>query len=53
MREITTGHDVGDRISFRGHGTHTVLYPWPDETVVSAGEGVVFRRGSKPGEPTS
>ncbi|MFJ2420687.1 hypothetical protein [Streptomyces brevispora] len=53
MREIMTGRDIGNRISFHGHGTHIARHPWPDETVVSAGEGVVFRRASKPGEPAT
>ncbi|MET9661154.1 hypothetical protein [Streptomyces sp. NPDC006510] len=53
MREIMTGRDIGNRISFRGHGTHIALHPWPDETVVSAGKGVVFRRDPKPGEPAT
>ncbi|MFB7919526.1 hypothetical protein [Streptomyces sp. NPDC056061] len=53
MREIMTGCDIDNRISFHGHGTHVAQYPWPDETGVSAGAGVVFRRDPKPGEAAS
>lgn len=53
MREIMTGRDIGNRINFRDHATHIARHPWPDETSVSAGEGVVFRRAPKPGEPAT
>lgn len=51
------GEDIGITITFRKFGSHTVdvvheaRHPWPAETTVSAGNGVVMRRG-KPGYTT-
>lgn len=53
MREIMTGRDICTTIDFRGQGTYEARHPWPAETIVSAGGGVVFRRNAKPGEPGS
>lgn len=40
------GKDVGTTIDFRSAGTHEATHPWPEETKVSAGNGVVFQRGT-------
>lgn len=57
MRELMTGRDIGSAINFRaGFGeqhNHAAKHPWPAETTVSAGTGVVFRRNTKAGEPRS
>lgn len=53
MRAIITNEDIGTTIDFRTIGTHEAQYPWPSETVVSAGGGIVFVRNAKPGEPSS
>lgn len=53
MHEIITGRDVGTTIDFRTVGPYEALHPWPEETVVSAGRGVVFRRRPKDGEAPS
>lgn len=46
MRDIY-GRDVGSTISFRGAiPDQEMRHPWPDETHVSAGRGVVFVRGT-------
>lgn len=52
-----TGQDIGTTIDFTaGFGephSHESRHPWPAETVVSAGSGVVFRRNAKEDEPRS
>lgn len=57
MRALMTNKDIGTTIEFRaGFGeqhTHEAKHPWPAETVVSAGTGVVFRRKPKEGEDRS
>jgi hypothetical protein len=53
MRAIITGADVGTTIDFRDFGVYEAQHPWPVETTVSAGRGIVFVRKPKPGEPTS
>lgn len=57
MRALMTNKDIGTTIDFRaGFGeprTHEARHPWPAETVVSAGSGIVFRRNAKEGEPRS
>jgi hypothetical protein len=57
MRALMTNQDIGTTIEFRaGFGeqhSHEARHPWPTETVVSAGTGVVFRRSAKEGEPRS
>lgn len=40
------GADIGTTIAFRRHGHHGAVHPWPPETRVSAGRGVVFVRGT-------
>lgn len=57
MRALTN-QDIGTTIDFRaGFGgeqhNHEAKHPWPAETFVSAGTGVVFRRNAKEGEPRS
>lgn len=53
MREIITGRDIGTTINFRTQGEYRARHPWPAETVVSAGSGLVFVRNPREGEPTS
>jgi hypothetical protein len=57
MRALMTNKDIGTTIDFSaGFGeqlSHEAKHPWPAETVVSAGTGVVFRRNAKDGEPRS
>lgn len=47
MRAIISGEDVGTTIEFRGQGAHQAQHPWPETTIVSAGKGLVFRRGTR------
>lgn len=47
MKAIITGEDVGATVNFRSAGLHVTLHPWPDETIVSAGRGVVFSRKTR------
>lgn len=42
-----TGADLGTHISFRTAGFYEVHHPWPEETVVSAGKGLVVVRGGQ------
>ncbi|MFF2053755.1 hypothetical protein ACFVU2_19280 [Leifsonia sp. NPDC058194] len=44
MKAIISGKDIGTTISFRSLGSYEAKHPWPEETVVSAGRGVVFSR---------
>jgi hypothetical protein len=53
VKAIITGDDVGTTIDFRTIGPYEAKHPWPSETVVSAGNGIVFIRNVKPGERTS
>lgn len=53
MREIMTGRDIGTTIDFRTQRTYEARHPWPADTTVSAGRGVVFLRNAKEGEPGS
>jgi hypothetical protein len=53
MRAIMTNEDVGNIIDFRTFGPVEAQHPWPAETVVSAGRGVVFITNAKEGEPQS
>lgn len=53
MREIITGRDIGNTINFRPEGDYEVRHPWPAETTVSAGRGVVFVRKPKDGQRAS
>jgi hypothetical protein len=53
MRELMTGRNIGTTIDFRSQGTYEAHHPWPDTTRVSAGQGIVFRRNAKEGEPSS
>jgi hypothetical protein len=57
MHEIMTGRDIGTTIEFRAgfskQGSYEAKHPWPAETVVSAGTGIVFRRNAKEGEPAT
>jgi hypothetical protein len=57
MRELITNRDIGSTIDFRAgfskQGGYEAKHPWPAETVVSAGNGIVFRRNAKEGEPRS
>lgn len=53
MREIITGRDIGTTVDFRSQGSYEARHPWPAETTVSAGTGVVFIRNAKPGEARS
>lgn len=46
MRDLY-GADIGTSIEFRGEGTLVAKHPWPKETIVSAGHGVVFSRSKK------
>lgn len=50
MRDLRN-NDVGTTVDFsagfsKGDTLHTAAHPWPDETTVSAGDGVVFTRGA-------
>ncbi|MGI8306985.1 hypothetical protein [Saccharopolyspora hattusasensis] len=51
MYDIMLGRDIGDQIKFLSIDTHQARHPWPPETIVSAGKGVVVQRHPKPGEP--
>lgn len=53
MREIMTGHDIGTSIDFRSLGNYEARHPWPAETIVSAGPGIVFTRKASTGERSS
>lgn len=53
MREIISGKDIGTLIDFRTVGPYQARHPWPEETIVSAGKGLVFRRNPQEGEPSS
>lgn len=53
MREIMTGRDIGTTIDFRGQDSYEARHPWPAETTVSAGSGIVFIRNAKPDGPRS
>lgn len=46
MRSIY-GDELGDTIDFRTVGAYDMAHPWPAETAVSAGRGLVFVRGTK------
>lgn len=50
MREIMTGRDIGTSIDFRSLGEYEARHPWPAETIVSAGLGVVFTRSAATGK---
>lgn len=45
MRTITGRPLVDDVIAFRNGPTHAAIHPWPADTLVSAGHGVVLVRG--------
>lgn len=45
MRSIY-GEELGNTIDFRSVGAYTMTHPWPPETAVSAGKGVVLRSRS-------
>lgn len=45
MRSIY-GEELGNTIDFRSVGAYTMTHPWPPETAVSAGRGVVLRSRS-------
>lgn len=47
------GKEIGSTIDFRSQGTYETQHPWPAETTVSAGKGIVFARNTKEDEPTS
>ncbi|MCB5280579.1 hypothetical protein [Arthrobacter sp. ES1] len=57
MRALMTSEDIGTTIEFSAvfgePRTHEAKHPWPAETVVSAGSGIVFIRNAKPGEARS
>lgn len=57
MREIISGRDVGNTVDFRncpdGQRSYGAKHPWPADTTVSAGKGLVLRRNPKDGEPSS
>ncbi|MFJ2662531.1 hypothetical protein [Arthrobacter koreensis] len=53
MREIMTGRDIGTTIDFRSLGTYDARHPWPEETIVSGGQGIVFTRSAATGERSS
>ncbi|KIA72671.1 hypothetical protein ANMWB30_24390 [Arthrobacter sp. MWB30] len=52
MRDLT-GKDIGTTIDFRTQGPYEARCPWPAETHVSAGLGVVFQRNIDKTEPAS
>ncbi|MFI9629279.1 hypothetical protein [Streptomyces sp. NPDC052042] len=49
MKAIITGEDIGTTIDFRSIGPYLARHLWPEETVVSAGHGVVLSH--TPGKP--
>lgn len=51
MRELMSRRDIGTTIDFRTRGSYEARHPWPAETIVSAGGGIVFLRNAKEGEP--
>lgn len=53
MKAITTGEDIGTTINFRTVGDYEAQHPWPEETIVSAGRGVVFVRNTRTSSRTS
>ena len=53
MREIMTGRDIGASIVFRSLGDYEARHPWPAETIVSAGVGIVFTRKAETRERSS
>lgn len=50
MRDLR-GNDIGQAVDFRDQGpAHQAAHPWPAETIVSAGKGVVFVTNPKEGQ---
>lgn len=50
MRDLR-GNDIGQAVDFRDQEpAHQTQHPWPEETTVSAGNGVVFRQNPPEGE---
>lgn len=53
MRDLMSRGDIGNTIDFRTRGSYEARHPWPAETIVSAGGGIVFVRNAPEGEPRS